>query len=133
MNCPETDEASRGDAIEPRATLAVGLRDGEIAATRAERFHDRALRLFHVDRERPYGCTTPSISWLTRSQDDNSILRRVFDQDRQVQFAAAETRNVGVARLSTRNAMLVSISLARRSRRLRDVTYLFRDRRAAMC
>jgi hypothetical protein len=76
-----------------------------------DRLHELAVDLFGDDLGRPTIISKPS-------------RRIIFDQDGQLQFAAAQTLKLsGLPVSSTRMETLVSSSFSRRSRRLREVTY----------
>ena len=98
--------ARRDAVVEPRAALAVGLHVGEIAPARAQRFHHRALvRVFDVDRELLERLALHAVDFAhhdarPRHRQLEAFAAHVFDQDREMQFAAArDQERIGVARL----------------------------------
>ena len=100
----EADQAARRNAVfEAHAALAVGLHVLQVAAARAELFHHRALvGFFDVDRQHFVRLLFLAVDFLdhharARHGQFIAFAAHVFEQDGQVQFAAArDHEDVGV-------------------------------------
>ena len=127
----EADQAARRDAeLDAHAAAAVIHHVGhDAAAHAAARDHDALVILGDVDHEILNRLHAHAVDLLDDDLGPRHLQLEPFaahhlDQNRELQFTAAETLNCsGVSVGSTRSDTLPSSSLSRRSFRWRDVTY----------